>query len=141
MITITKAHKQAINAHGEKTYPNECCGIMLGEVLDDGSKVLKDLFAVDNSREDSEQYHRFEIEAEDLLKAEKAAALKGLDVIGFYHSHPDHPAVPSEYDRSHAFPFYSYIIVSVEKGKAGAFTSWELDKDFQFEPETLTIKE
>ncbi|MBS7328284.1 MAG: M67 family metallopeptidase [Oxalobacter sp.] len=141
MIVMTEEQKRAIDAHGEETYPNECCGIMLGEVLDDGTKVLEELLPVDNSREDGEQYHRFEIKAEDLLEAEKVAASRHLDVVGFYHSHPDHPSVPSEYDRSHAFLFYSYIIVAVEKGRAGAFTSWELDKDFQFESEKLTIKE
>ena len=140
MIVMTEGQKRAIDAHGEKTYPNECCGIMLGEVLGDGTKVLKELLPVDNSREDGEQYHRFEIRAEDLLKAEKVAAAKHLDVVGFYHSHPDHPSKPSEYDRSHAFLFYSYIIVAVEKGKAGAVTSWELNKEFQFEPETLEIE-
>ncbi len=141
MIVITEEQKQVINAHGEKTYPNECCGIMLGQVLPDGVKELKELLAVDNSREDKEQYHRFEIRADDLLKAEKEAAARHLDVIGFYHSHPDHPAEPSEYDRSHAFLFYSYIIVAVGKGKAGNFTSWELNKEFQFESETILIKE
>lgn len=140
MIVLTEEQKKAINAHGEATYPNECCGIMLGDVLADGTKVLKELLPVDNSREDEEQYHRFEIKAEDLLKAEKVAASRQLDVIGFYHSHPDHPSKPSEYDRSHAFLFYSYIIVAVEKGKAAAFTSWELNKDFQFESETLKLK-
>lgn len=140
MIVLTEEQKKAIDAHGEATYPNECCGIMLGDVLADGTKVLKELLPVDNSREDEEQYHRFEIKAEDLLKAEKVAASRQLDVIGFYHSHPDHPSKPSEYDRSHAFLFYSYIIVAVEKGKAAAFTSWELNKDFQFESETLKLK-
>ena len=140
MIVLTEEQKKVIDAHGEETYPNECCGIMLGEVLVDGTKVLKELLPVDNSREDEEQYHRFEIKAEDLLKAEKVAAARQLDVIGFYHSHPDHPSKPSEYDRSHAFLFYSYIIVAVEKGKAAAFTSWELNKDFQFESETLELK-
>ncbi|MGN0918633.1 MAG: Mov34/MPN/PAD-1 family protein [Oxalobacter sp.] len=140
MIVLTEEKKKAIDAHGEATYPNECCGIMLGDVLADGTKMLKELLPVDNSREDEEQYHRFEIKAEDLLKAEKVAASRQLDVIGFYHSHPDHPSEPSEYDRSHAFLFYSYIIVAVEKGKATAFTSWELNKDFQFESETLKLK-
>ena len=71
MIVMTEGQKRAIDAHGEETYPNECCGIMLGEVLDDGTKVLEELLPVDNSREDGEQYHRFEIKAEDLLEAEK----------------------------------------------------------------------
>ncbi len=141
MIVMTEEQKHVIDAHGEETYPNECCGILLGDVLPDGAKVLKVLLPVDNSRENEEQYHRFEIRPEDLLKAEKVAASKQLDVIGFYHSHPDHPSIPSEYDRSHAFLFYSYIIVAVEKGRAGTFNSWELNRDFQFEPEILTIKE
>lgn len=140
MLEITEAQKQAIDAHGERTYPNECCGIMLGEVLSDGTKVLKELIPVNNSREDAEQYHRFEIKAEELLKAEKLAAAKNLDVVGFYHSHPDHPSKPSEYDRSHAFLFYSYIIVAVDQGRAGVFTSWELNTDFQFDAEELVVK-
>ena len=140
MLKLTRQIEDGIRKAGAEAYPNECCGIMLGEVLGDGTKVLKELLPVDNSREDGEQYHRFEIRAEDLLKAEKVAAAKHLDVVGFYHSHPDHPSKPSEYDRSHAFLFYSYIIVAVEKGRAGAFTSWELNKDFQFKSETLKIE-
>lgn len=140
MLEITASHQQAINAHGEQTYPNECCGILLGEVQADGTKILKELIPVNNSRENEEQYHRFEIKAEELLKAEKTAASRGLEVVGFYHSHPEHPSRPSEYDRSHAFLFYSYIIVAVDQGKAGVFTTWELNNDFQFESEELVVK-
>jgi proteasome lid subunit RPN8/RPN11 len=129
MLTLSKKTEQAIRAEGERVYPNECCGVLLGETAEDGGRSVADILPVDNRRESEEQYHRFVITAEDFMRAEAAAAKRGLDVVGVYHSHPDHPAAPSDYDRTHALPFYSYIIVAVEKGSAGAFTSWELSPD------------
>ena len=82
-----------------------------------------------NARESEEQYHRFVITADDALRAERAALAEGVDVIGYYHSHPDHPAIPSEFDREHALPFYAYIIVAVAQRQAGALTSWRLTQD------------
>jgi proteasome lid subunit RPN8/RPN11 len=129
MIYIEKALAQDIKREGEKAYPNECCGVLLGETLKDGGKKLKMIEPIGNSREESEQYHRFLITPQELMKAElKARSLK-LDVLGFYHSHPDHPAKPSDYDREHALPFYSYVITQVNKGEAEDFTSWELTED------------
>jgi proteasome lid subunit RPN8/RPN11 len=84
---------------------------------------------IHNAREEAEQYHRFKIEPEDVMRAEKAARAQSRDVLGFYHSHPGHPARPSEYDRDNAVPFYSYIIVSVEKSGAAELTSWRLSDD------------
>jgi proteasome lid subunit RPN8/RPN11 len=80
-----------------------------------------------NTFEADEQYHRFSIDPMLQLKAEKEAEGTGKMVLGFYHSHPDHPARPSEYDREHAWPFYSYVIVAIEKGRAADMTSWVLD--------------
>lgn len=138
MIRIKNALKEQIENHGIRTYPDECCGILLGKTEEDGTKVLAELFITDNSRNRSEQYHRFEISPDDLLRAEQDARKEKLDVLGFYHSHPDHPARPSEYDRQHAFPFYSYIIVSITRSKPDDFTCWVLDeKTFQFDEEKI----
>jgi proteasome lid subunit RPN8/RPN11 len=129
MIHIAKTLENDIRREGEKAYPNECCGILLGTAEADGGKTLSRIEPIHNSREENEQYHRFLITPEDLMKAElKARSLK-LDVLGFYHSHPDHPAKPSDYDKEHALPFYSYVITQVNKGKAEDFTSWELTED------------
>ncbi|MDR2782762.1 MAG: M67 family metallopeptidase [Treponema sp.] len=129
MLEIGKDLAQAIRDEGEKVYPNECCGFVLGTFHEDGRRKTGDVFPIDNAREAEEQYHRFKIEPEDFIRVEKEARARNLDVIGFYHSHPDHSARPSDYDRQHALPFYSYLIVSVEGGKAHGLTSWELAAD------------
>ncbi|HJY85923.1 MAG TPA: M67 family metallopeptidase, partial [Candidatus Acidoferrales bacterium] len=90
-----------------------------------------------NRREDSPR-NRFSITAEDFRGAEKAARERGLEVIGWYHSHPDHPALPSEYDREHAWPWYSYVIVSVVGREPQQMTCWRLaDSRLRFEPEPM----
>jgi len=129
MLVLSADQKKTIRAEGESAYPNECCGFLVGEVGKDGAKRVKDVQAIINSREDGERYHRFLITPEDMMRAELAARSMKLDVVGFYHSHPDHPAAPSEYDKDHALPFYSYVIVSVKQGKADELTSWELTLD------------
>lgn len=128
MISIPKQIEAEIKFEGEKSYPNECCGVLFGEILPDGKRLLK-IEPINNSFDDDEQYHRFLITPEDMLRAERKARELRLDVLGFYHSHPDHPAKPSDYDRDHALPFYSYIITAIEKGTAADFTSWELSDD------------
>jgi proteasome lid subunit RPN8/RPN11 len=135
VIELGAEWEAAIRSEGEKAYPNECCGILLGkfedaaEGLGGGKRRVENIIPIENSREEAEQYHRFEIQSEDLMRAELAARKEGRDVLGFYHSHPDHPARPSDFDREHALPFYSYVIVGVEKGSAGEMTSWELTPD------------
>jgi proteasome lid subunit RPN8/RPN11 len=129
MIKLSSEQEKFVRAEGEKAYPNECCGILIGEIDNSGVKTVRHTQAIDNAREDGEQYHRFLITPEDMLYAEQTARAMKLDVIGFYHSHPDHPAVPSAYDKDHALPFYSYMIVSVEQGRAQDLTSWELAAD------------
>jgi proteasome lid subunit RPN8/RPN11 len=129
MIELPAQWKDAIRAEGEKAYPHECCGVLLGCLRADGSRVVENIIPINNAREAEEQYHRFKIEAEDLMRAEKEARAQGREVLGFYHSHPDHPARPSGYDRNNAFPFYSYIIVSIEQSKAVELTSWRLAED------------
>lgn len=116
-----------IHAHGVETYPHECCGALLGRDGDDSREIL-DLLPLANRRDDSPR-NRFEVTSEDVRLAEKTARDKRLELIGWYHSHPDAPARPSEYDREHAWPWYSYIIVSVQKREPKDTTSWRLRDD------------
>jgi proteasome lid subunit RPN8/RPN11 len=116
-----------IHAHGVETYPHECCGALLGRDGDD-SREVQDLLPLANRRDDSPR-NRFEVTSEDVRLAEKTAREKQLELIGWYHSHPDAPARPSEYDREHAWPWYSYIIVSVQKREPKDTTSWRLRDD------------
>ena len=105
------------------------------------SREIVVLFPLVNRRDDSPR-NRFSVTSDDVRDAEKAAREKGIDVVGWYHSHPDHPAAPSEYDRDHAWPWYSYIIVSVANGKPEDMTSWRLlDDRSKFTPEALEIRE
>jgi proteasome lid subunit RPN8/RPN11 len=129
MLRLSTELEKNIKADGENAYPNECCGVLIGEVDNAGVKTAMSTLTIDNAKEDSEQYHRFLITPEDMMEAEQSARSMKLDVIGFYHSHPDHPSAPSGYDKDHALPFYSYVIVSVDKGKAQILTSWELTDD------------
>ena len=138
MLILSSESEKNIRIDSENAYPNECCGVLVGEIDHAGVKTVRLAESIRNAREDGEQYHRFLITPEDMLRAEQTARAVKLDVIGFYHSHPDHPAAPSEYDKNHALPFYSYVIVSVEQGKAKELTSWELTADrTDFLPENL----
>lgn len=116
-----------MRAHGAEAYPKECCGALLGRDIE-GTREVRALYPLINRREDSPR-NRFTITAEDVLRAQAAAREKLLDVIGWYHSHPDHPARPSEYDREHAWPWYSYVIVSVAEREPREMTSWRLADD------------
>lgn len=127
-LVIPAALARQIETEGSEAYPNECCGIMIGHEAQ-GRRIVERLEAVRNEFEESEQYHRFLITPQTLMQAEKAAGDAGKLVLGFYHSHPDHPARPSEYDREHAWPFYSYVIVSIAKRDPVDMTSWLLDDE------------
>jgi len=129
MLRLSSEPEKKIRADGETAYPNECCGVLIGEIDNAGVKTVRHTLTINNAREDGEQYHRFLITPEDMMKAEQTARAMKLDVIGFYHSHPDHPSAPSGYDKDHALPFYSYVIVSVDNGAAQVLTSWELTAD------------
>ena len=127
-----------IRAHGRSTYPEECCGLLLGEA-DGAAKSVRDLRAMRNTREDSPK-NRYLIDPRELLDAEREARARKLDIVGVYHSHPDHPARPSEFDREHAFPWYSYIVVRVASGEPGELTSWVLlDDRSAFDAEEIEI--
>ena len=129
MIIIESQHLSEMRQHGERDYPFECCGLMLGRFGDDSHKIVSETYPISNAREEEAKRNRFLIRPEELMRGEKYAREKGLDVVGFYHSHPDEPAVPSKYDLDHAWPTYSYVVVSVEKGHAVVLRSWEMEAD------------
>ncbi|HXM99947.1 MAG TPA: M67 family metallopeptidase [Candidatus Dormibacteraeota bacterium] len=143
-LEISAELAEEIREQGAAHYPDECCGALLGrESAANNSVGLKrqilGLVPLVNRRDDSPR-DRFSITAEDVLSAEKMARLQGLEVLGWYHSHPDHEARPSEYDREHAWPWYSYVIVSVNAGVAAEMTCWRLRDDrAQFSPEGIKI--
>ena len=140
MLKLSRQIENEIRQAGADAYPNECCGIMFGSGEGDDHAV-KSLRPIVNAREDGEQYHRFLITAEDMMQAELEARRLGLEIVGFYHSHPDHPAKPSDYDRDHALPFYSYIILRVAEGRPELMTSWRLQISREaFDPETFEIE-
>lgn len=128
MIYLNEEHKKAIEEHGEKTYPFECGGMLIGRFEADGKKIVTETFPLENSSEE-DQKNRVLILPKDVMKAERYARSLSLDVIGYYHSHPEDAAVPSQYDLDHALPVWSYIIVSVLQGKAVDVRSWQMEDD------------
>ncbi len=138
MLVLTTEQEAAIRAHGEADYPYECCGLLLGTFAADGRKTTVEVMPISNAREESAKRNRFLITPQELMRGERYARSRQLDIIGFYHSHPDHPAVPSGYDLDHALPVYSYVIVAVAQGRAGDVQSWELEADrSRFNPESI----
>jgi proteasome lid subunit RPN8/RPN11 len=130
LLVLTPVQVGQIEAEGASAYPNECCGIMIGRDVSDGTctrRIVERLEAMANVFDPEQQKRRFAVDPLALMRAEKSASEAGQLVLGFYHSHPDHPARPSEYDRTHAWPFYSYVIVSIAEGKPVDMTSWVLD--------------
>ena len=129
MIYLTEEIVKQIERHGEATYPHECGGMLIGNFALDGVKTVVELLPMENAMDDAEKHNRVLITPKDVLRAERHAREKKLDVIGYYHSHPDHPAIPSQFDLDHALPVWSYIIVSVKQGKAVDVRSWEMEND------------
>ena len=128
MIQIAEQQLQEIREHGVQDYPYECCGLLLGRYGAAG-KVVTETYPISNAREESAKRNRFLIEPAELMRGERYARDHDLEVVGFYHSHPDSPAVPSQYDLEHAWPTYSYIIVSTRAGEATDLFSWEQEPD------------
>ena len=134
-LTLEAGVADAIRAHGRETYPHECCGALLGA---DG--VVGATVPLPNTTEEGPR-RRFLVRPGDYQQAEKAATAAGRDLLGFYHSHPDHPAQPSQYDLDHAWPSFSYVIVSVMAGEPADLRSWALKDDRSaFEEEQLTVQ-
>ncbi len=139
MIELSTDDLARIRAHGEATWPEECCGILVGRAPKAGEDTVRvvRLVGAENVREDESRHNRYLIPPEVVLSTEREARADGLDVVGYYHSHPDHPSRPSDFDRDHAWPGYSYLIVSVCDGRARDERSWRLAADrsrFEEEP-------
>lgn len=155
ILKLAVEHLRAICAHAQSTYPDECCGLLLGRNSQDG-KTLVEVMAMENiwSGTSAESFAQIDpnlnlgenksthyaIAPEVMLQVQKESRDRGLDIIGIYHSHPDHPAIPSQFDRVCAWQTYSYIIVSVLQGKAGELQSWSLDDNHQFQPEDIVVE-
>lgn len=124
-VRISGALVEEIRRAGELAYPAECCGVLGGRVNE--LKEVLQLAPVVNRRTDDP--HRYLISPDDLLRITRELRRWDLEVLGYYHSHPDHPAEPSAFDSEHAWPWYSYVIVRVDRGRAGEMTSWVLEED------------
>ena len=127
MIRIPERLLEVIRGHGRESYNDEACGVMFGEHGEE-AKEVRHVQPIPNSR-DGQRHRRFLITPKDYQRAEAEAAERGLTLLGFYHSHPDHPAFPSGYDLDHAFPFFSYVIVAVQKGEPTEVRSFVMRED------------
>jgi proteasome lid subunit RPN8/RPN11 len=157
MLCLSTAQLQQIYDHAQRSYPEECCGMLLGNIQADGTQVLLEVWETRNawsaeaaeaiaallpaSADDSSTGDRYWIDPQELLKVQRYGRDRQLAVIGIYHSHPDHPAVPSECDRVMAWSGYCYGIVSVQQGRAIDWKAWRLDEQQQFQPEDLVMLE
>ena len=125
-LKIARTHWTELRNHGEETYPHECCGVLIGTHADDGSKVVSNVVRCGNTRVDSPQ-NRYHIAPAEIAKIQRDAMLAGSEIVGFYHSHPDHPARWSATDLAEAhWTDCSYVITSVENGKAALTNSFRL---------------
>ena len=127
VLVLSDALRRRIESEGVAAYPNECCGILIGRDVA-GRRLVERLEPGQNVFQAEERYHRFSIDPRAQLKAERQAEAEGKVVLGFYHSHPDHPAKPSETDRQFGWPYYSYVIVSIANRQPVDMTSWVLDE-------------
>lgn len=128
IIEIPREVLERIHRHGENSYPEEGAGLLLGRIEIERKRV-EDILALPNAREDEARRNRYLLSPEDYLKGEDEAASRGLEVIGAFHSHPDHPELPSDFDQEWAWPAFSYLITSIRNGKAVASRSWCLRDD------------
>lgn len=138
MIYFDNISLEKIKAHAEYIFPDECCGFLLGMEHADGSRFVQKLKEVRNAKT-GDKKRRFEITALDYMKAEQLAAETGMALLGIYHSHPNHPAIPSETDREAAQPYFSYIILSVIDGKTEEIRSWRLNETAAFDEEIFSL--
>ncbi|MEA5495618.1 M67 family metallopeptidase [Limnoraphis robusta] len=152
-LTISTQHLEQICTHAEQCYPRECCGLILGKIDSNSNKTVVELMPTENAWdadsaalfEEMEtadqpvttQERRYTIDPQVFIAAQKQGRDRHLSIIGIYHSHPDHAAIPSEFDRVCAWPQYSYIIVSVKQAKANDIQNWCLDENQQFQPEEM----
>ena len=140
MLKIAPNEYTAFRQHGEETYPHECCGVLLGRIDDDGTRVVTSIARAGNTRTDSPQ-NRYHIDPKELIRIQREGRNRGEDIIGFYHSHPDHPAQWSQTDLAEAHWFgCSYVITSVAKGKADLTNSFELTGSDEDEKKLIAEK-
>lgn len=139
-LAIPVAEVEKIRDHGRRDYPHECCGALLGSQTSD-RKIVAEARALQNARSDSPRNRFLTLTTVgEWQNLESYARGRNLQILGFYHSHPDHPPRPSEYDREHAWPYWSYVILSVEQGRPAELFSWVLAEDrSRFDAEALEI--
>lgn len=136
-LRLSEALADEIRRQGEAAYPAECCGALVGRVESQGKEVVRLAPAVNRRTDDP---HRYLIAPDDLRRLEADVRAAGLDIVGYYHSHPDHPAAPSAFDADHAWPWYSYVIVRIDRGRGAELASWVLADDRpQMLPESLDV--
>jgi len=132
MLKLSEPIYNALRKHGEETYPHECCGVLLGRSVQNADNLdintVEDAVRAGNTRTDA-AHNRYHIAPQELIKIQRQGRERGLDIVGFYHSHPDHPARPSQFDLDHAWPTFAYVIVSVAAGAAADMTVWWLKDD------------
>jgi proteasome lid subunit RPN8/RPN11 len=126
-LVLKPEHLEAMKEHGRKTYPDECIGI-IGGAADENVKTVGEVRPLEN-KFPGPRHNRSLISPGDYLKVDREYRQRGLKIVGFYHSHPDHPAKPSDYDRDNALPWASYVIVKVDRAEPVAVTSWVLQED------------
>ena len=147
-LQLKTNHLEIIKNHAERTYPDECCGLILG-YKNNEYKIAVEVITTENVwntekgnfTEDQENStrRRYAISPQVMLQTQKVAINHNLNIIGIYHSHPDYPAIPSEWDRIYAWPEYSYVILSVQNAQADELQSWTLDENHQFQAETIKL--
>jgi proteasome lid subunit RPN8/RPN11 len=139
-IEIPHIEIKKIHSHGEVTYPEECCGVLIGK-YNDTIPVVFEARRMTNTNAGNPT-RRYNIDPIELMKLEDELDDHGLTMVGIYHSHPDHPARPSQFDLDHAWPNLSYMVLSVEKGESRLLTSWRLsNENSEFEQEQIKFKE
>jgi proteasome lid subunit RPN8/RPN11 len=147
-LQLKTNHIEIIKNHAQKTYPDECCGLILG-YKNSEYKIVVEIIPTENvwntekGNFTEDQKHstsrRYAISPQVMLHTQKAARNRNLNIIGIYHSHPDSPAIPSEWDRIYAWTEYSYVILSVQNTQASELQSWTLDDNHQFQAETIKL--
>lgn len=136
VIKIDKSISSQMFEHAIKSYPEECCGFLFGQEDESGYRFASEIMIVENIKQENRKI-RFEIDPLDYMKAEQKAESLNLQLLSIYHTHPDHPAIPSEHDRIQAVPYFSYIIMSVNEDEVLATRSWRLNAEQQFEEEDI----
>jgi proteasome lid subunit RPN8/RPN11 len=134
MITVEQAAEKIMNDDAVTAFPDECCGFVFGSEDASGNRIVTQALPINNSAVENRK-RRFVISPKDYMKGEQYAIANDVQLLGIYHSHPNHPAIPSEHDRVAAQPFFSYVIISVQNGIVDHTRSWLLNDNFQFDEE------